>query len=103
MLGHVPLGPVPLGPVPILLAYGLKLCIIYILFKYNHQEKQVAKAKRTHREKVLRKLRLEMSKDKANPSRMGKWLKLMESKKKLFGLEDEIDKLTRQLQGKKPS
>jgi hypothetical protein len=41
-----------------------------------------------------------MDKDKANPQRCSKWLKLMESKKMLFALEDEIDKLTTQLKSK---
>lgn len=41
-----------------------------------------------------------MEKDKANPHRMSKWLKVMESKKMLFALEDEINKLTTQLKNK---
>ena len=41
-----------------------------------------------------------MDKDKANSQRLSKWLKIMESKKTLFTLEDEIDKLTRQLRSK---
>lgn len=56
--------------------------------------------KKLSREKLLRVLRLEMAKDKTCPSRISKWLKLMECKKKLFSLEDEIDRITRQLQSK---
>ena len=55
------------------------------------------KDKKERRKTVLRKLRHDMDKDKANPHRLSKWLKIMESKKTLFTLEDEIDKLTRQL------
>jgi len=55
------------------------------------------KDKKERRKTVLRKLRHDMSKDKASPQRLSKWLKIMESKKTLFTLEDEIDKLTRQL------
>ena len=58
------------------------------------------KDKGSRRERVLRKLRHDMQRDKANPQRVAKWLRLVESKKKLFALEDEIDKLTAQLQGK---
>lgn len=54
--------------------------------------------KKISREKKLRALRLKMAKDKADPSKISKWLKLMECKKKLFALEDEIDRLTRKLQ-----
>lgn len=57
--------------------------------------------KKTNREKSLHALRLRMEKDKASPSRISKWLKLMESKKKLFLLEDEIDRISRELQEKK--
>lgn len=56
--------------------------------------------KKLGRENVLRALRLEMAKDKTCPSRISKWLKLMECKKKLFSLEDEIDRITRQLHNK---
>ena len=55
------------------------------------------KDKKERRKTVLRKLRHDMSKDKASPQRLSKWLKIMESKKTLFTLEDEIDRLTRQL------
>jgi hypothetical protein len=58
------------------------------------------KSRRQRRKTVLRKLRHDMDKDKANPQRFSKWLKIMESKKTLFALEDEIDKLTRQLKSK---
>lgn len=57
--------------------------------------------KRTGREKTLCALRLAMERDKADPSRISKWLKLMECKKKLFSLEDEMDRLSRELQRKK--
>ncbi len=55
------------------------------------------KDKKERRKTVLRKLRHDMSKDKASPQRLSKWLKMVESKKTLFTLEDEIDKLARQL------
>ena len=55
------------------------------------------KNKEQRRKTVLKKLRHDMEKDKANPHRVSKWLKVMESKKMLFALEDEISKLTRQL------
>jgi len=55
------------------------------------------KNRKQRRKTVLRKLRHDMEKDKANPQRFSKWFKIMESKKTLFALEDEIDKLTRQL------
>jgi len=42
-----------------------------------------------------------MKKDKANPQRVSNWLKVMESKRKVFTLEDEIDKITRALKSKK--
>ena len=58
------------------------------------------KDKKERRKTVLRKLRHDMSKDKASPQRLSKWLKMVESKKTLFTLEDEIDKLTRQLKSK---
>lgn len=57
--------------------------------------------KADRRKAALRKLRLDMTKDKADPSRLAKWLKLVESKKRLFALEDEIDKTTRQLNSKR--
>jgi hypothetical protein len=58
------------------------------------------KSKEQRRKTVLKKLHSDMEKDKANPHRMSKWLKVMESKKMLFALEDEISKLTRQLKSK---
>ena len=58
------------------------------------------KDKKERRKTILRKLRHDMDKDKANSQRLSKWLKIMESKKTLFTLEDEIDKLTRQLRSK---
>ena len=58
------------------------------------------KDKKERRKTILRKLRHDMEKDKANPQRFSKWFKIMESKKTLFTLEDEIDKLTRQLRSK---
>jgi hypothetical protein len=59
------------------------------------------KNKDQRRKTVLKKLRHDMEKDKANPQRFSKWLKIMESKKTLFTLEDEIDKLTSQLKDKR--
>jgi len=53
------------------------------------------------REKALKAIKESMGKDKADPSRLSKWLKLMDCKKQLFSLEDQIDKLTRQLHEKK--
>jgi len=58
------------------------------------------KDKKERRKTILRKLRHDMDKDKADSQRLSKWLKIMESKKTLFTLEDEIDKLTRQLRSK---
>ena len=58
------------------------------------------KSKEQRRKTVLKKLQHDMEKDKANPHRMSKWLKVMESKKMLFALEDEINKLTTQLKSK---
>lgn len=52
------------------------------------------------RKRALRKLRFDMGKDKADPSRVAKWLKLVESKKRLFALEDEIDRINRQLKNR---
>ncbi|MFH1868095.1 MAG: hypothetical protein ABH843_03900 [Candidatus Omnitrophota bacterium] len=52
------------------------------------------------RKKTLRRLRLAMFKDRADPEKLGKWFKLMESKKKIFALEDEINKLTKQLKSR---
>jgi hypothetical protein len=42
-----------------------------------------------------------MNKDKANPQRLSKWFNIMDSKKKLFALEDEIDRMTKELKGKR--
>ena len=58
------------------------------------------KSRKQRRKTVLKKLQHDMEKDKANPHRMSKWLKVMESKKMLFALEDEINKLTTQLKNK---
>ncbi len=55
------------------------------------------KNKDARRKTVLRKLRHDMKKDRANPQRLSKWLKVVESKRKVFALEDEIDKLTKAL------
>jgi len=57
--------------------------------------------KKNRRVHMLRKLRSDMKKDESDPSRLSKWLKLMESKKQLFTLEDEIDKLTKALRSSK--
>ena len=56
---------------------------------------------KTHRQKVLRKLRMEMRKDKANPARVSKWIKLIECRKKAFEIDDEIGKIEKSL-AKKP-
>ena len=56
-----------------------------------------------NRDKSLEKIRRMMEKEKANPDRVSKWLKVMEYKKKLFALEDQIDKMTKQLAQKKKS
>lgn len=58
---------------------------------------KVKKDKKSIRDKALRKIRMDMQKDKTDPSRVSKWLKLMESKKRVFALEDEIDKITQRL------
>lgn len=49
------------------------------------------------RKATLRRLRLAMAKDKADPEKLSKWFKVMECKKKIFSLEDEINKITRKL------
>ena len=59
--------------------------------------------KNARRKRALRKLSLDMERDRARPSRVAKWLKLMESKKKFFAMEDEIDKITQQLRNKRSS
>ncbi|MFA5068612.1 MAG: hypothetical protein WC300_03650 [Candidatus Omnitrophota bacterium] len=55
------------------------------------------RAKKEKRKIILKKLRHDMEKDKADPHRLSKWLKITESKKMLFTLEDEIDRLTEEL------
>jgi len=57
----------------------------------------MAKDKNLHRKAIIKKLERDMKKDMANPQKVSKWLKVVESKKRLFVLEDEIDKLLRQL------
>jgi len=61
------------------------------------------KDKNSNREKELERLRHDMAKDKADQPRFSKWIKLMESKKNLFAIEDEIDKLINDLKDKKAS
>jgi len=55
------------------------------------------KSKSARRKIIMKKLQHDMKKDKANPQRLSKWLKVVESKRKVFTLEDEIDKLTKAL------
>ncbi|MDD5504074.1 MAG: hypothetical protein PHV77_02025 [Candidatus Omnitrophica bacterium] len=59
------------------------------------------KDKKEKRRIILKKLQHDMEKDKAKPHRLSKWLKVMESKKMLFALEDEIDRLIKELESKK--
>jgi uncharacterized small protein (DUF1192 family) len=59
------------------------------------------KNRQERRSTILKKLKHDISKDKANPDRISKWLKVMESKKRLFALEDEIDKLMSELKKEK--
>ncbi|MDP8293185.1 MAG: hypothetical protein RAP41_02010 [Candidatus Orphnella occulta] len=59
------------------------------------------KSKDARRKTIIKKIEHEMKKDKANPQRVSNWLKVMESKRKVFTLEDEIDKITRALKSKK--
>ena len=56
--------------------------------------------KNSNRKMTLRMLRLAMLKDRADPEKLSKWFKLMECKKKIFALEDEINKITKQLQNR---
>jgi len=58
------------------------------------------KDKKTRRKIIMKKIEREMQKDKANPHRLSNWLKVMESKRKVFTLEDEIDKITKDLKEK---
>ncbi len=55
------------------------------------------KSKEQRRKTILKKLQHDMKKDEADPQRLAKWLKVVESKRKVFALEDEIDKLTKSL------
>ncbi len=59
------------------------------------------KSKDARRKTIIKKLKHEMKKDKANPQRVSNWFKVMESKRKVFALEDEIDKITKMLKAKK--
>ncbi len=59
------------------------------------------KSKDARRKVILKKLEHEMKKDKANPQRVSNWLKVVESKRKVFALEDEIDKITKALKSNK--
>jgi len=58
----------------------------------------MVKNKNLRRKAILKKLQKDMEKDRANPQKVSKWLKLVETKKRLFSLEYEMDKLTKQLQ-----
>jgi hypothetical protein len=55
------------------------------------------KKKQERRKTILKKLKHDIAKDKANPERFSKWLNVIESKKRLFALEDQIDKLMDEL------
>ncbi len=59
------------------------------------------KSKDARRKTIIKKIEHEMKKDKANPQRLSNWLKVVESKRKVFALEDEIDKLTKTLKSKR--
>jgi hypothetical protein len=59
------------------------------------------KSRKERRKTILKKLKHDLAKDKANPDRISKWLMVMESKKRLFALEDEIDKLMSELKNEK--
>jgi uncharacterized small protein (DUF1192 family) len=59
------------------------------------------KSRKERRKTILKKLKHDIAKDKANPDRISKWLMVMESKKRLFALEDEIDKLMSELKNEK--
>jgi len=58
------------------------------------------KSKDNRRKTIIKKLQHEMKKDRTCPQRLAKWLKVIESKKKVFDLEDEIDRITTTLRGK---
>ena len=62
----------------------------------------MAAKKKTYRDKVLQRMNARMQRDKSAPLKVSKWLKLMDCKKQLFALEDEIDKITRELQARSP-
>ena len=51
------------------------------------------------RKRTLKKLRLDIQRDKADPKKLSKWLKVMECKKQIFALEDRMDRLTKSLKG----
>jgi hypothetical protein len=57
----------------------------------------VAVNKNYARKRALRMLRLSMTKDKADPEKLAKWFKVMDCKKKIFALEDEINRITSQI------
>jgi len=57
------------------------------------------KGRDVSRKRALKKLRLDIQRDKADPKKLSKWLKVMECKKQIFALEDRMDKLTRSLKG----
>lgn len=58
------------------------------------------RSKKERRKTVIKKLQREMEKDKTCPQRLSKWLKVIESKRKVFDLEDEIDKITKALRNR---
>ena len=57
------------------------------------------KGRDVSRKRTLKKLRLDIQRDKADPKKLSKWLKVMECKKQIFALEDRMDKLTKSLKG----
>ena len=57
------------------------------------------KGRDVSRKRTLKKLRLDIQRDKADPKKLSKWLKVMESKKQIFALEDRMDRLTKSLKG----
>jgi len=57
------------------------------------------KGRDVSRKRTLKKLRLDIQRDKADPKKLSKWLKVMECKKQIFTLEDRMDRLTKSLKG----
>ena len=60
------------------------------------------KGRDVSRKRTLKKLRLDIQRDKADPKKLSKWLKVMECKKQIFALEDRMDKLTKSLKNNNP-